>query len=91
VEQGYDQVIRSGGCIWPTRPSDASGLAFGPSSQQATATWCAIAFTIMILLNGCEQRHQPSFLTRVQQDCANGDRWACGLLTSLSDASRAGR
>ena len=32
---------------------------------------------------GC-QPHRPDFMTRVRQDCAAGDRWACDLLDGLA-------
>jgi hypothetical protein len=49
--------------------------------------WPVIVLTIIILIAACERNRPPSFLTRVQEDCANGDQWACDLLTSLSNAT----
>jgi hypothetical protein len=51
------------------------------------AMWSVIVFTIIILIAACERNRPPGFLTRVQEDCANGD--TCDLLTSLSEAARA--
>lgn len=52
------------------------------------ATWPVIVLAMSILISACEQSRPPGFLTRVREDCANGDRWACDLLTSLSNAAR---
>jgi hypothetical protein len=40
---------------------------------------------LLLVLASCEAQ-RPSFLTRVHEDCVNGDPWACGLLTSLAQA-----
>ena len=54
------------------------------------AMWPIIVLTVIILIAAaCERNRSPSFLTRIQEDCANGDQWACDLLTSLSKAARA--
>jgi hypothetical protein len=37
---------------------------------------------VLLVMVGC-QPARPSFLTRVREDCAGGDRWACDLLDSL--------
>ena len=48
-----------------------------------------VVLAMTILIAACERGRPPSFLTRVQEDCTNGDQWACDLLTSLSNAARA--
>ena len=53
------------------------------------AMWPVMVLTMIILIAACEPNRPPSFLTRVHKDCANGDQWACDLLTSLSKAARA--
>ena len=52
------------------------------------AMWPVIILTMILLVAACERNRPPSFLTRVQEDCANGDQWACDLLASLSNAAR---
>ena len=37
----------------------------------------------LLAIAGC-QPHRPDFMTRVRQDCAAGDRWACDLLDGLA-------
>jgi hypothetical protein len=37
----------------------------------------------LLTLGGC-QPHRPSFLSRVREDCASGDQWACDLLDTLA-------
>jgi hypothetical protein len=37
----------------------------------------------LLALGGC-QTNRPSFLSRVREDCAAGDQWACDLLDSLA-------
>jgi hypothetical protein len=41
----------------------------------------ALVVTLLALL-GC-QTHRPDFLTRVREDCAAGDQWACDLIKAL--------
>ena len=67
------------------------GVADGGSVRGAhqVAMWPVILLTMIILIAACEQSRPPGFLTRVREDCANGDQWACDLLTSLSNAARA--
>jgi hypothetical protein len=36
----------------------------------------------LLTVDGCSP-HRPSFVSRVHEDCAAGDRWACDLLDSL--------
>jgi hypothetical protein len=43
----------------------------------------SILLVTLLAVGGC-QPHQPSFLSRVREDCAAGDRWACYLLDSLA-------
>jgi hypothetical protein len=52
--------------------------------------WPVIVLTIIILIAACAQSRPPSFLTRVREDCTNGDQWTCDLLTSLSNATGRG-
>jgi hypothetical protein len=51
--------------------------------------WPIIVLAMIILIAAYERSRPPSFLTRVQEDCTNGDQWACDLLTSLSKAAPA--
>ena len=43
----------------------------------------SMLLVMLLALGGC-QPHRPSFLSRVREDCAAGDRWACELLDSLA-------
>jgi hypothetical protein len=38
---------------------------------------------VTLLAVGSCQPHRSSFMSRVREDCAAGDRWACDLLDSL--------
>jgi hypothetical protein len=51
--------------------------------------WPIMVLTMSILIAACERSRPPSFMSRVQEDCTNGDDWACDLLTSLSKAAQA--
>jgi hypothetical protein len=51
------------------------------------AMWPVVLLAMIILIAACAQSRPPGFLTRVREDCANGDPWACDLLTSLSNAT----
>ena len=42
----------------------------------------SILIVTLLAVGGCEA-HRPSFVSRVREDCAAGDRWACELLDSL--------
>jgi hypothetical protein len=44
--------------------------------------WSILVATLLAV-GGC-QAHRPSFMSRVREDCAAGDRWACDLLDSLA-------
>jgi hypothetical protein len=37
---------------------------------------------VLMIMSGCQTQH-PDFMTRVQEDCAAGDHWACNLIGSL--------
>ena len=41
--------------------------------------WRALILFVLLLIAGCQHR-RPDFMTRVMEDCAAGDRWACDLL-----------
>jgi hypothetical protein len=36
---------------------------------------------VLVIMAGCQAR-RPDFVTRVQENCAAGDQWACDLLDS---------
>ena len=38
---------------------------------------------VALVAVGGYQPYRPSFLSRVREDCAAGDQWACDLLDSL--------
>ena len=42
---------------------------------------------VVLSFAGCQAPHRPDFLTRVIQDCAAGQQWACELLDALSRPS----
>jgi hypothetical protein len=42
----------------------------------------SILLVTLLAVGGCEA-HQPSFMSRVREDCAASDRWAWDLLDSL--------
>lgn len=41
-----------------------------------------VLLVVLITISGCHGR-RPDFMTRVQEDCAAGDQWACNLISSL--------
>jgi len=41
--------------------------------------WRAILLIVLVIMAGCQAR-RPDFVTRVQEDSAAGDQWACDLL-----------
>lgn len=43
----------------------------------------AILLIVLMVIAGCHAR-RPDFMTRVQEDCAAGNLWACDLLDALS-------
>jgi hypothetical protein len=43
----------------------------------------SILLVTLLAVGGC-QHHRPDFLSRVREDCAAGERWACDLLDSLA-------
>lgn len=61
-----------------------------------------LAFCLVLCLAGCGgsgprppprftpqvENGRPSFLTRVQENCRQGQRWACDMLNSFSHALR---
>ena len=49
----------------------------------------SIVLVTLVAVGGC-QPQRPSFLSRVREDCAAGDRWACDLLDSLAHPKPAG-
>ena len=38
---------------------------------------------VIVAISGCQSR-RPDFMTRVAQDCAAGDTWACDLIDELA-------
>jgi hypothetical protein len=56
--------------------------------QHEASVWRAILLIVLMIMSGCQAR-QPDFLTRVHEDCAAGDRWACNLIGSLGRPSSA--
>ena len=57
--------------------------------RQRAAAWVArtvpwaILLACLLAVLGCQHRH-PDFMTRVHQDCAAGQKWACDLIESLN-------
>ena len=51
----------------------------------ALAMWRVVILLILLLIAGCQHR-RPDFMTRVKEDCAARDQWACDLLESLAKA-----
>ncbi len=51
--------------------------------QHAEPVWQAVALIVLTIIGGCHAR-RPDFITRVHEDCAAGDLWACDLLDALS-------
>jgi hypothetical protein len=43
----------------------------------------AILLIVLMTIAGCHAR-RPGFMTRVREDCAAGQQWACDLLDTLS-------
>ena len=39
--------------------------------------WPIMVLTMVILIAACQRSRPPSFMGRVQEDCTNGDQWAC--------------
>jgi hypothetical protein len=50
---------------------------------RSAAMWRIIILSALLLVEGCEHR-RPNFMTRVREDCAAGDQWACDLLASFT-------
>jgi hypothetical protein len=48
-----------------------------------TNRWRISLLIGLLSVAGC-QAHRPSFMTRVQQDCVAGDKWACDLIESMT-------
>jgi hypothetical protein len=49
-----------------------------------------IALLIVLLaVTGCQPR-RPDFMTRVREDCAAGDQWACDLIDALQRRKSSG-
>jgi hypothetical protein len=66
--------------IWPGRANtDYASPAVEKAAPQLLRY--ALAVTLLALL-GCQPR-RPDFLTRVREDCAAGDQWACDLIEAL--------
>src|SRR6476659_203530 len=68
-----------------TAPSQAS-LGPSPGLQLRGSQFPLSLLVTLLALAGC-QPHRPDFMTRVRQDCAGGDKWACDLLDSLGARS----
>jgi hypothetical protein len=58
-------------------------VLLSPKSRRAGRPWWALLLILLAVLAGCQQS-RPDFMTRVQEDCAAGDAWACGLLDALA-------
>ncbi len=41
--------------------------------------WVRMVLVAVVTLAGCTLLRRPSFLTRVLEDCAEGDQWACNF------------
>jgi hypothetical protein len=54
--------------------------------QHVESVCRAISLTALMTIAGCHAR-RPNFMTRVRQDCASGQQWACDLLDALSRPS----
>lgn len=55
----------------------------GTCSTQDHPCWQAVMLIVLTIIAGCHAR-RPDFMTRVQEDCAAGDLWACDLLDAFS-------
>ncbi len=42
-----------------------------------------VMLVAVVTLTNCTPPRRPSFLTRVLEDCAAGDQWACNLIDAL--------
>ena len=45
--------------------------------------WSAILLIVPMIIVGCHVR-RPDFMTRVREDCAARQQWACDLLDALA-------
>jgi hypothetical protein len=52
-------------------------------SNQARLLPLSVALIVLMAVAGCH-RQRPGFMTRVREDCAAGQQWACDLLDELS-------
>ena len=59
------------------------GLMAGTCSTHDHLCWQAVMLIVLTIIAGCHVR-RPDFITRVQEDCAAGNLWACDLLDGLS-------
>jgi len=47
---------------------------------------CLLVYALLVI--GCQEKQQPSFLGRSYQDCQNGDEQACKMLSALQQAQK---
>jgi hypothetical protein len=55
----------------------------GTCSTQDHPCWQAVMLIVLTIIGGCDAR-RPDFISRIQQNCAAGDQWACNLVDALS-------
>jgi hypothetical protein len=47
------------------------------------AMWRTLILFVRLLIAACQHK-RPEFTSRVREDCAIGDKWACDLLDALA-------
>ena len=63
--------------------SDGFGRGMARALVIRHAALQSILLVALLTAAGCEPE-RPSFMSRLREDCAAGDRWACDLLDTLS-------
>jgi hypothetical protein len=58
------------------------------ANLMANEMWRTLILLDLLLIVACQHK-RPDFTSRVREDCAAGDQWACDLLDSLAQARTA--
>lgn len=70
-------------------PGGMGGRSLRPGTMAGTCgthdhpCWQAVMLIVLTIIAGCDAR-RPDFISRIQQNCAAGDQWACNQVDALS-------
>jgi hypothetical protein len=77
---------------WKVKFFALIGIAFdrlpAPPNLMANEMWRTLILLVLLLIVACQHK-RPDFTSRIREDCAAGDQWACDLLDSLAQARTA--